>query len=127
MPPVKSQKSVHTGPGHDQVAHESLANVRFTELAGERYTAINHHPRTNAQVFHDRVMDGTSRVVEEHVDALGAALFHSSSEVGSFFIIYCCIKADFTTPPKLLVVSRDGNRATPRQFGDLANKLTNRT
>src|SRR4029077_18173871 len=98
--------------GHDQLAHESLANVRFTELTGKGYATTNHHPRTNAQVFHDRVMDGTGGVVEEHVDALGAALFHSSSKIGSFFIIDCCIVADFATPLEFLVVSRNGNRAT---------------
>src|ERR1700756_2046972 len=112
MPPVKSQKSVNAGPGHDQLTHESLANVRFAEPVGKSYTATNHHPRTNAQVFHDRVMDGTSRIVEEHVDALGAAVLHSSSKVGSFFLIHCCIKANLATPLQFLVVSRNGDRAT---------------
>ena len=118
---------MNTGPSHDQLTHESLTNVRFTELTGERYTTTNHHPRTNTQIFHDRVMDGTSRVVEENVDALGAGLLHSSSKVGSFFIIDDRIEADFATPLKFLVVSSNGDRATTRQFGDLADKLTNRT
>ena len=127
MPPVKNQKSMDAGPGDDQVAHESFTNVRFTELAGQRYTTANHHPRTNTQIFHCCVMDGTSRVVEEDVDALGGGFLHSSSKIGSFFIIDCRIEADLATPLKFLVVSGDGDRTTSGQFGDLADKLAYRS
>src|SRR5262249_57209365 len=72
MPPIKDEKTMDAGAAYDQLPHEALADVGFAELAGERDTPANHHPRADTQIFHDRVMNRASGVVEENVDAGGA-------------------------------------------------------
>jgi hypothetical protein len=57
------------GPRDDQVTHEPFTDVRLAELTSKSDAAANHNASTRPEVFHDRVMDGASCVVEEDVHA----------------------------------------------------------
>src|ERR1700740_3259775 len=85
MPPVKNQETVNAGPGDDQVAHESFADVGLAEPTGKRHTAADHDACANTQIFHHRIMNGTGSVVEEDIDAIWAGILHCSSKVGGLF------------------------------------------
>ncbi len=72
------------GSGDDQLAHESLTNVRLTKPTGERYTTTNHHPRTNTQIFHCSIIDGASRVVEKTSTPWGQDSFTAAVRSAAF-------------------------------------------
>jgi hypothetical protein len=98
VPPVKNQKTMHAGPGDDHVRHKPFPDVRLAEPVGKGNTAANHNPCSNAQIFHDRVMDRSSRIVEEDVDAQRAGVLHRRRKVAFPSVIDCRIEADFAAP-----------------------------
>src|SRR5262249_5072121 len=123
MPPIKDKKAVDAGAGYDQMAHVTLADVRLAGLRGERNPAANHHPRADAQIFHDRVMDRSRGVIEENIDAFWTGLLHRGGKVGRFLVVDPGVEADFAAPLKFAVVAGDRHRTTSRQLGDLADEL----
>ncbi len=127
VPPVEYQKSVDTGPCDDEVTHEPLANVRLAKLIVESNAAANHHTSTYTQIFHHCIVDRTCRVVEEDVHASGARFLHSRRDIGGLLVVDRGIKPDFAAPFELVVASRNCDRTTARQFGDLADQLANRS
>src|SRR5262249_37820539 len=114
MPPIKNKKAVDAGAGYDQMAHETLADVRLTGLRGERNPAANHHPRADAQIFHDRVMDRSGGVIEENIDAFRTSLLHRGGQIGRFLVVDPGVETDFAAPLKFAVVARNRYRTASR-------------
>ena len=75
------------GPRDDQVTHEPFTDVRLAELPSESHAAANHNASAGPEVFHDRVMDGASGVVEEDIDAAAGCLFDRLCQISSFLVI----------------------------------------